>query len=91
MFKRRWAFLGVLLLVVASVLAAREPSPPYEMEIRHTDKGIALQCKRGCDWISLTGSCEDSQRRCTYVVDQRGIRVLPPGVASAPGAAAPKP
>ena len=89
MSKKGWMFAIVLVLVVASVVAARQPSPPYAMEIRHIDNGISLQCKSGCDWISLKGMCEDPNLGCTYVVSERGIRVFPAGMTPQAGAAEP--
>lgn len=77
MNKRSWSKLLLLaLLLVTSALSAREPSPPYEMEIRRTSSGIALKCNHGCDWISLSGSC-DAGRNCYFLVNEKGIRSVP--------------
>ena len=76
MLNKRWVLLFLLFVTLGAVLSAREPSPPYEMEIRHTATGIKLQCKSGCDWKELTGECGEG-KPCFFVVDQRGIRVMP--------------
>lgn len=76
MLNKRWALLFLLFVLLGAVLSAREPSPRYEMEIRRTANGIELKCKSGCDWQQLTGDC-GVHLPCFFLVDQRGIRVLP--------------
>jgi hypothetical protein len=74
---KRWSLLlFVVLLLATATLGAREPSPPFAVEIRLTTNGIAAECKHGCDWISLSGSCKPGQR-CHFLVSQTGIASVP--------------
>ncbi len=76
----RWVVLAVALLTVAAAvaLAERALSPPkYKFEIVRTPSGIELECQHGCYWKSLVGNCDDEFPNCTYVIDDRGIRVFP--------------
>lgn len=75
----RWAVAVVVLLVVAVAVGAagRAPRPEYEFEIIRTSTGIELECHHGCKWRTLTGNCDEEFPNCTYIVDERGIRVFP--------------
>ena len=77
----RWVALAVALLAIAIAVAAAErapsPGPKYEFEIVRTASGIELECRHGCNWKSLEGKCDEEFPNCTYVIDERGIRVLP--------------
>ena len=74
-----WVVLVVVFLAaaVAVVSAQRPPEPEYEFEIVRTSSGIRLECRHGCYWESLEGRCDEEFSNCTYVVDDRGIRVYP--------------
>lgn len=87
MWHRRWTVAVAILIAVASALAAaqRAPSPHYEFEIQQTPDGIALKCHHGCNWMTLTGRCEEGQKTCSFIVNERGIRVLPGSGATTPG------
>jgi hypothetical protein len=75
----RWVVLAVALLTIAVAVATaqRDPSPKYELEILRTPSGIQLECRHGCAWKTLEGNCDEEFPDCTYVVDERGIRVHP--------------
>ena len=76
---RRWMLAVVVLVVVASALVAtdRPAAPHYEFEIQRTSKGVALKCHYGCNWMSLTGGCDQAHQSCSFVVNEQGIRTLP--------------
>jgi hypothetical protein len=76
MRKRAYRLLFVVLLLATATLGAREPSPPFAVEIRPTTNGITAKCNYGCDWISLSGSCDEG-KTCHFLVTQRGIESVP--------------
>lgn len=83
----RWMLTGVVLVVVASALVAadRPPAVHFELELQRTATGVALKCRSGCNWISLTGGCDKTHQSCTFVVNEEGIRPIPESGQPAPG------
>ena len=79
MRNRLWMLAVVVLIVVASALAAadRPPAAHFELELQRTATGVALKCNYGCNWVSLTGSCDKTHKSCSFVVNEHGIRTLP--------------
>jgi len=76
MSKKGYILAVAVLLLATVTVGAREPSPPFAVEIRPTTNGITAKCSQGCDWISLSGSC-DKGKKCHFLVTQRGIESVP--------------
>ena len=74
--KRAHLILFAVLLLATATVGAREPSPPFSVEIRPTTNGITAKCTQGCDWISLSGSCA-AGKKCYFRLTQLGIEAVP--------------
>ena len=88
MRNRLWMLAVVVLVAVASALVAadRPPAAHFELELQRTTAGVALKCNYGCNWVSLTGSCDKTHQSCSFVVNEHGIRTLPDSGQPTPSA-----
>ena len=75
---RKPVLLALFALLAVLGVGATQTTPHYQMEIRRTPTGIELKCQEGCDWIQLKGNCDEATHpECRYIIDERGIKVLP--------------
>ena len=63
--------MSLLLIVVATGFRSTEPVPHYAIKVRPSAKGARFECINGCNWITLSASCETEA--CEIVIDESGL------------------
>ncbi len=65
--------LATLALTSWPTRAGSEKQPaPFSIVVTRTEKGLEMQCPKGCAWKTLAYSCE-GKSPCNAIVDERGV------------------
>lgn len=72
-------FIVGLLITLATLFIAwearsqSEAKPvPFSIVVTQTDKGLEMECQKGCAWKTLTYSC-GGKVSCSATVDESGV------------------